>query len=103
MFGRRRAIAVALSFERALILCHYPLPEVLHGIGPTHIDRFIHVYRPLARLTQMTKGGGVLSTLSTPPKSAPAVDLLGLLVISQVISPPCLRKYQATLEDTRGI
>ena len=20
----------------------YPLPEVIHGIGPTHIDRFIH-------------------------------------------------------------
>jgi len=24
-----------------------PITEVLHGIGPTHINRFIHAYRPL--------------------------------------------------------
>jgi len=49
MFGHRLAIAVASQFKHALIICHYPLLEVLHGIGPTHIcsDRFIHVYRLL--------------------------------------------------------
>ena len=73
MFGRRRAIAVASSLERALILCHYPLPEVLHGIGPTHIDRFIHAYRltMLARLTQTTKHP---KHPHPPPKSAPATS-----------------------------
>jgi len=31
MFRRRWAIAVALSLQRALIVCHKTLPEVLHS------------------------------------------------------------------------
>ena len=58
MFGRWQAIAVVMSLESVLIICHYRLPEVLRGIGPTDIRSVDHLY--MACEINPNDQGGVL-------------------------------------------
>jgi len=73
-----------LSLERTLIICHYPLPKVLRGIGPTHIlsDR---LYMACVINPNNQGGGGEEGVDPTqPPKSTPATCNIEGLVISYI-------------------